>query len=653
VFLGDDNEAKFELIQQIQQKTTEKKASVDCLQGQLSIPGESTVECYAPGTESLSRLLRLELCIAADVVILCFSIASDASFKSLCGQWREEWDNFLKTWHQEQNAEGFHAEQPPPLIVVGLHAEMRGGSAPAVSGADAVRLAQSFQASKYIEVCNKNSSHAASLVIQAQQVSNSKNSSLLDGLQRAQSKRRGLPLYEHLMAPPPKLELQMKSKTVVIQSNSYVPGSSFMYVFDESHPLKTNSSKIVHEPMILLPPTVHGKVISVIARCRCMYPSVVVKLMLPDQLHTPKGYIDVVCKQFVVLPHTVAEGAIVRFTIDGTNPTEESIPYFQPYCIDSAESVDLSPWHGCSIPTEVRFATFSDTAFSSSVSVLRVPELLEAPRIHFNGADGTLRIDGCSHSEIRYTLDGSTPTSQSTLYIRPVICPRGADATLIRAAAFPVLFLPSREARVTASARPRESISSPLINTTRSVIVRSETARKQRPTSPVMLIAPGSRTANAVLDTRSPSFKRRSPFRECKDKRSSEQQQRKPIYLSNGKNQEPTQEKNRMDKSVVCTTDDNVINFKFPNPIALSHITVSTPGEGKGPDSYEVMAQRADTTSFVGIGSGTLEDMEGVQTLHVVTSARLVPITNVCCTFSGKGHFSVKDMKIHGKPFIV
>ncbi|KEG09670.1 ras-related GTP-binding protein [Trypanosoma grayi] len=103
----------------------------------------------------------------------------------------------------------------------------------------------------------------------------------------------------------------------------------------------------------------------------------------------------------------------------------------------------------------------------------------------------------------------------------------------------------------------------------------------------------------------------------------------------------------------LCTADGNTVMFDFPQPISLSYITVATPGGGAGPTSYEVEVKHAHGMDFLAVGSGELRDMRGVQTMKVLISARLFPIDRVRCVFSGgAAGFRVKDLKVHGKPFV-
>ncbi|KAH9599481.1 hypothetical protein LSM04_003513 [Trypanosoma melophagium] len=107
--------------------------------------------------------------------------------------------------------------------------------------------------------------------------------------------------------------------------------------------------------------------------------------------------------------------------------------------------------------------------------------------------------------------------------------------------------------------------------------------------------------------------------------------------------------------STLCTANHNSVIFDFPKPISLSHITVSTPGNGGGPASYEVGVKHAHGTDFMTAGGGELRDIAGVQTMAVLVSARLFPVDRVRCVFAGGGAdmpgFRVRDLKIHGKPF--
>ena len=99
-----------------------------------------------------------------------------------------------------------------------------------------------------------------------------------------------------------------------------------------------------------------------------------------------------------------------------------------------------------------------------------------------------------------------------------------------------------------------------------------------------------------------------------------------------------------------CRSDGNTVYFDFPIPIALSHITITTPGRARGPDAYEVLVRTREGSAPISVGMGDLQDLEGVQTMHVVSAARGMDLCQVVCRLSGPDGFDVLDMKVHGKP---
>jgi hypothetical protein len=109
---------------------------------------------------------------------------------------------------------------------------------------------------------------------------------------------------------------------------------------------------------------------------------------------------------------------------------------------------------------------------------------------------------------------------------------------------------------------------------------------------------------------------------------------------------------------VSCAAEENNVNFAFEQPVSLSHVTVATPGAGRGPGMYELYARVLgdDPDRLQLVGGGALDDFEGVQTMPVQPAARLQPIVHVRCVFIAASHatdalFQINDLRVHGKPF--
>ena len=111
---------------------------------------------------------------------------------------------------------------------------------------------------------------------------------------------------------------------------------------------------------------------------------------------------------------TSTPDAVIRYTLDGTSPTVDSAVYTAPIRIEQT--------------TTVKMATFKDDKMVGDVLIGHYTKTPPSePVITPNGAffDGSTTVSmgiprGSGIAEIRYTLDGSEPSKDSTLYKEPI-----------------------------------------------------------------------------------------------------------------------------------------------------------------------------------------------------------------------------------------
>jgi hypothetical protein len=120
---------------------------------------------------------------------------------------------------------------------------------------------------------------------------------------------------------------------------------------------------------------------------------------------------------------TVDTGATIRYTLDGSTPTASSPAYSQPLTLTRNTTV-----------TAQAFAPNRQASGTATGSYLVMPLPVSAPVITPGGgsftASATVSIASPTNkATIRYTLDGSTPTSSSTLYSSPFALTRSATVT--------------------------------------------------------------------------------------------------------------------------------------------------------------------------------------------------------------------------------
>ena len=102
-----------------------------------------------------------------------------------------------------------------------------------------------------------------------------------------------------------------------------------------------------------------------------------------------------------------AEGATIFYTIDGTTPTAESTLYKEPFVLDKNCTVKaIATWSG---------------AFASPVATMGIDIFdVATPVIAHDGKSITITC-ATEGAIIYYTLDGTEPTTESTIYVEPFI----------------------------------------------------------------------------------------------------------------------------------------------------------------------------------------------------------------------------------------
>lgn len=389
--------------------------------------------------------------------------------------------------------------------------------------------------------------------------------------------------------------------------------------------------------------------------------------------------------------------ALYRYTVDGSAPSyTNGIDYTRPVTLPAHNATD-SNRGGIGAMPQVRFVCLPRLFFPSEEVIVtttsaQTPSKQHAGRPrqqpqqrsgspsapHTSWPDRTVAIE-------RVRLSLGTPTGGGRSRTPTGVTQESEDFTPRRSVA-------------TASPQRQATNSNNVFATTRTATIRAElnhTRRQQQQKKgeqPVMLVAPGSRGASPIVRSRG-STPERSASPPSKPKDPGIQRWASTPERSNARRETLDASPQGVDKksapfhrrlgattnaveesqvpkggtAVGCVAAENEVEFAFPSPISLSHVTVATPGGGQGPRSYEVFVVLADTESWMGVGSGDLDDKASVQCMSVVPSARMMPVVKVRCVFGGPmdgenvdeqggvgrrpRSFIVRDMKIHGKPF--
>ena len=123
---------------------------------------------------------------------------------------------------------------------------------------------------------------------------------------------------------------------------------------------------------------------------------------------------------------TATAGATIRYTTDGSDPTNTSTEYTTPLVLDINTGI-----------ATIKAVSMLHDDDLSDVAVLEIAKCA-TPVITCNDADGTVTMT-CSTegATIRYTTNGSSPEAGSTAYSSPnVLLPEGTDITQLRGKAF-------------------------------------------------------------------------------------------------------------------------------------------------------------------------------------------------------------------------
>ncbi len=116
------------------------------------------------------------------------------------------------------------------------------------------------------------------------------------------------------------------------------------------------------------------------------------------------------------------EGAVIRYTVGGADPTEQALEYRIPLIVEPGTTLTARAFHADYKPSEVAVAAYLKAA-------------VMAPRPAPPGGEiaGPVKVAvSCATPDatVRYTLDGTDPTEQSAAYEAPVTVEPGTTLKL-------------------------------------------------------------------------------------------------------------------------------------------------------------------------------------------------------------------------------
>jgi hypothetical protein len=123
-------------------------------------------------------------------------------------------------------------------------------------------------------------------------------------------------------------------------------------------------------------------------------------------------------------------GATIRYTTDGADPTSSSPIYTNPISVTSGS---------VTVKARAFKSGWNDSEVASATYTIQLPQQVATPTFSpapdtYSSAQSVTISCSTSDATIRYTLDGSTPTSSSTVYTNPISV--GSSSVTVKARAF-------------------------------------------------------------------------------------------------------------------------------------------------------------------------------------------------------------------------
>lgn len=166
--------------------------------------------------------------------------------------------------------------------------------------------------------------------------------------------------------------------------------------------------------------------------------SVTGQVQLPETLFSPTPGTYQTSQSVTLVAAVLPMNAIIRYTTDGSEPTAFSAAYTAPISLplNAITTIKAKGFAEGWIPSETQTAVYTVTGAVS-------PPVFSPPGDTY-GAPVYVVISTISEgAEIRYTTDGSAPSSESALYINPIIVPNFTQNMVISARAFKAGWTPS------------------------------------------------------------------------------------------------------------------------------------------------------------------------------------------------------------------
>ena len=207
---------------------------------------------------------------------------------------------------------------------------------------------------------------------------------------------------EPALLDAPTINFDSEANTFSISYDLIPKGFTILYTTDDSEPTigGANTSTYSGSPV---PVTGSYKVKAVVARYGMVLTEVATKAVGPEPCATPIITFDYTTSKVSISCTTPS--STIYYTSDGSTPTASSTPYSTPFSVIS--------------PTTIKAIATHATKPISDMAELAITQAA-TPTIQNNGSNAISITTTTLGATIYYTTDGSTPTTSSTVFIKPL-----------------------------------------------------------------------------------------------------------------------------------------------------------------------------------------------------------------------------------------
>ncbi|MCB5246930.1 MAG: chitobiase/beta-hexosaminidase C-terminal domain-containing protein [Candidatus Cloacimonetes bacterium] len=255
------------------------------------------------------------------------------------------------------------------------------------------------------------------------------------------------------------------AQSVVINTSTSPAGGTVRYTTDGSDP--TATSPIYSTPVIIpLNTTLTVKAVAFLAgwtpsQVYSATYTVTGQVQLPAQVFSPPAGTYQTAQSITLNTSTTPAGATLRYTLDGSVPTENSPAYTAPINLplNSSTTISVKAFKANWTPS----ATVTATYVITGQIVFQTPVFTPPEGIYQTSQIISVSETIPADATIRYTTDGSEPTAASSVYTTPISLPLNSNTT-IKVKAFKTDWTASATHTATYTITGQASIAAPVFD---------------------------------------------------------------------------------------------------------------------------------------------------------------------------------------------